>query len=213
MSRRRRVEVALAAILGGAVLRVLGATWRVQFENPEVLADLKRDGGRVVMAVWHGELLPLAWAHRNRSIAVLISTHSDGEIIARTLRSLGFQSLRGSTSRGGVRVLLEAVRAVERGRDLAFTTDGPRGPRRVSAPGAGVAAAKADVPLIAVGAVVDRAWVMRSWDRFVIPKFFARIRVRYSAPLRAAGTAARDGEALLPAIQGALLSVCGPDPA
>jgi lysophospholipid acyltransferase (LPLAT)-like uncharacterized protein len=212
LSVRRRIKVGLASLLGMVIVRVLGLTWRVRFDNAPVLLGA-REGARqpVVLALWHGELLPIAWAHRRRSIAVLISTHSDGEIIARVMRSLGFRPLRGSSSRGGARVLLEGVRVLGEGLDVGFTTDGPRGPRRVAAAGAGVAAAKGGVPVVTIGAVVDRAWRLRSWDQFTIPKPFATIRVRYGAPLRARGSSASDGEALLPEIQHSLLTVCDAD--
>ncbi len=84
----------------------------------------------MVIVLWHGELLPILWAHRDQGIAVLISTHADGEIIARICESLGCRTVRGSSSRGGVRALLELVRELEQGHEVAITPDGPRGPRR-----------------------------------------------------------------------------------
>jgi lysophospholipid acyltransferase (LPLAT)-like uncharacterized protein len=209
----RRLRTALAGRLGWWLVRLLGLTWRVRLEGDDVRARAKAGGRSAVLALWHGELLPLVWYHRGQDIAALISTHADGEVIARIVESLGYRPIRGSTSRGGARALLEAVGELEGGRDVAFTTDGPRGPRRVSAPGVGVAAAKAGAPVVCIGAVVDRAWRLRSWDRFVIPKPFARVTVRYAPVLWPAGRAIRDGEALVPAIDAALHAVCGPDDA
>jgi lysophospholipid acyltransferase (LPLAT)-like uncharacterized protein len=213
VSWRRRLRTALAAGLGRALVRLLGATWRVRLDGEDLLARARASHGAAVIALWHGELLPLVWYHRYRDIAALISTHADGEVIARIVESLGYRAIRGSTSRGGARALLEAVRELERGRDVAFTTDGPRGPRQVSAAGAGVAAARAGVVVVAVGAVVDRAWRLRSWDRFVVPRPFATIIVRYAAVPPPAGRSPAAGEALTPAIDTALLGVCGPDDA
>ncbi|MCC6319570.1 MAG: lysophospholipid acyltransferase family protein [Gemmatimonadaceae bacterium] len=212
-SRARRVRTALAALIGQALVRVLGATWRVRLVGPDHLRAAEGHGPGVAIAIWHGELLPLVWAHRRRGIAAIISTHADGEVIARIVEALGFQPIRGSSSRGGMRALLEASRTLRAGQSVAFTTDGPRGPRRVSAPGIGVAAARANAPVVAIGCRVSRAWRLRSWDRFVIPKPFARVDVRYAPAVRAAGPDPAHGEAIVPAIDAALFAVCEPDAA
>ncbi len=207
----RRLRTTLLAVVGGWLVRALAVTWRVELQGRDERVEGRRAGHRVIVALWHGELLPLIWYFRHQGLAPLISTHADGEIIARICESLGFVPIRGSSSRGGARALLEAVRLLGESRDVAFTTDGPRGPRRQSAPGVGVAAAKGDAVVAPVGVLVDRYWQLKSWDRFVIPKPFARITVRFAATLRAAGRQSQAGAALIPAIDAALLSVCGPD--
>jgi len=211
--RGRRLRVAVASTLGRFAVRLLGMTWRTRLEGPDLRRSAHDTGQAVALALWHGELLPLVWYHRNQGIAALISSHADGEIIARVVQSLGYQPIRGSTSRGGVRALVEAVTELRAGRDVAFTTDGPRGPRRVSAPGVGVAAAKAGVSVVPVGAHVTRAWVFRSWDRFVVPKPFATIIVRYGGVIHPAGRDATDGERIMPEVDEALMRVAMPDEA
>jgi lysophospholipid acyltransferase (LPLAT)-like uncharacterized protein len=125
-------------------------------------------------------MLPLLWQHRGQGVAILISEHGDGEIIARTALSLGFQTIRGSTSRGASRALIGLIRHLEGGGEVAITPDGPRGPRGEFAPGAAVAAQRAGAALLMVRASTRRAWHLRSWDRFIIPKPFARIHISYS---------------------------------
>ena len=210
-SRSRRLRIAAASLLGIILVRLLGATWRLRLEGPDHRHAARQSGEALVLAIWHGELLPLLWYHRQQDIAALISSHADGEIIARIVQSLGFRAIRGSTSRGGARALMEAVAELRGGRDVAFTTDGPRGPRRVSAPGAAVAAAKAGVAVLPIGAHVTRAWTFRSWDRFMLPKPFARITVRYADVIRPAGPSVADGERILPEVDRALLRVSMPD--
>jgi lysophospholipid acyltransferase (LPLAT)-like uncharacterized protein len=134
--------------------------------------------------------------------------HGDGEIIARVMASLGFDAVRGSSSRGGARALLESVRLLRSGRTVAFTPDGPRGPRRVSAPGAAAAAVRSGAPVIALGMRASRFWQLKSWDRLTIPKPFARVCVRYSSVIESGAT---DVEALTPIIEEALAGVCQPD--
>jgi lysophospholipid acyltransferase (LPLAT)-like uncharacterized protein len=147
-----------------------------------------------VLALWHGQMLPLLTTHRDSGIAVLISEHRDGEIIARVAKAFGVGTVRGSTSRGGSRALLEMVAFLRRGGEVAITPDGPRGPRHRFAPGALVAAHRAGVPVVGMAAHADRAWRLRSWDVFEIPKPFAASRSR--TPRRARrGASARDAAA------------------
>jgi lysophospholipid acyltransferase (LPLAT)-like uncharacterized protein len=174
------------------VLRTLANTWRVHFLNPRVISDVHAAGDRVIYVLWHGSLLPLLWSHRKRDIAVIISEHSDGEIIARIAMALGFRTVRGSTSRGAARALLGACREIESGHDLAVTVDGPRGPAGTVAPGAPVIASRTGAAMVPVDAWANRAWRLKSWDRFMIPKPFARVTIAYDDPIRVPADAARD---------------------
>jgi lysophospholipid acyltransferase (LPLAT)-like uncharacterized protein len=194
-SPRRRTRVWWAARLGALAVRALGLTWRVTRHGYEHVTAVRRARRTVVFTTWHGEMLPLLWGHRNERVHVLVSTHADGEIITRIAASLGFGAVRGSSNRGGARALLEMADVLSEGFDVAVTPDGPRGPRHSFAPGALVAAQRAGAPIIAARAVVDRAWRLRSWDRFVIPKPFARVTLLYSAPELVNGDSARDAEA------------------
>ena len=110
---------------------------------------------------------------------MLISEHGDGEIIARIARHFGFRTIRGSTSRGAARALLELVREVQGGNELAITPDGPRGPAKSFAPGAVIVAQRSGSPIVPAVVHVPFAWRLKSWDRFVVPKPFAKITVAY----------------------------------
>lgn len=174
-----RLELAILA--GWVVLRLLGLTWRVSVRGHEWLRTRAPERDRVVYTLWHGQMLPILWAHEPRT-GVLVSEHKDGELITRILERFGMFGVRGSTSRGGTRALLEAVQVVKGGTDMAFTPDGPRGPRFSYAPGALILAHRAHVPIVPITAYVDRVWRLRSWDRFEIPKPFARVTICYGAP-------------------------------
>ena len=169
-------------LLGKGVLHGLARTWRFRVVNQAALTGLRASGRPFIYSLWHGPLLPLLWYHRGSNVAVLISEHSDGELIARAAESLGYRSIRGSTTRGAERALLSLVRELKEGRYVAVTPDGPKGPARRFAPGALIAAQRAGAPILPVAAGADRAWRLRSWDRFMIPKPFARITVAYGTP-------------------------------
>ncbi|HEY2066156.1 MAG TPA: lysophospholipid acyltransferase family protein [Gemmatimonadaceae bacterium] len=170
--------------LGVLVIRLLARTWRMEPIGKEPLDRARAEGRRVLFALWHGELLPLLWQHRGERVAIVISEHRDGEIIARIAESLGYGTVRGSSSRGASRALIGLMRAIDAGMDAAITPDGPRGPARVFAPGAAVAAQRTGALIVPIRAEASRAWRLKSWDRFLIPKPFARVRVRYG-PLTA----------------------------
>jgi lysophospholipid acyltransferase (LPLAT)-like uncharacterized protein len=125
-------------------------------------------------------MLPLIWWWRGRGIRALISTHSDGETIARIVEGIGYRTTRGSSSRAGSRALRELIGALRDGEQIAVTPDGPRGPRHEFAAGVVLATGRTHAPIILGRAVVRRAWVLHSWDRFVIPKPFAVVELFHS---------------------------------
>jgi lysophospholipid acyltransferase (LPLAT)-like uncharacterized protein len=188
----RRFRVALISTLGGFVLRLLGWTWRVRREGGAAFDDMLARKEPFIVVFWHGEIVPVTWIHRRLGIAPLISRHADGEIIARIVEGLGYRTVRGSTSRGGVRALLETAQRVNEGITVGFTPDGPRGPRHVFAPGALIVAQRTGRPIVALGATASRAWRLRSWDRHLVPKPFATVTIRYSEPQFVTADQARD---------------------
>jgi lysophospholipid acyltransferase (LPLAT)-like uncharacterized protein len=163
----------------------LGSTWRLRFFDREPVDRCRFEHGPVMYAMTHGVLLPLAYAHRDRRIQVLVSESRDGEIIARIIGRMGFGLVRGSNTRGGERAALELVRRGREGFDLGITPDGPKGPRGSVAPGALLVAARAQVPIVAIGVAASRATNASSWDRFLVPHPFASVAVVYAEPLRA----------------------------
>jgi len=204
----RRIRVAAISMLGGLVLRLLGMTWRVRREGEAAFDDMLARQEPFIIVFWHGEIVPVSWVHRNRGFAPLISRHADGEIIARIVEGLGYRTVRGSTSRGGVRALLETAQRVEEGITVGFTPDGPRGPRHVFAPGALIVAQRTGRPIVALGATASRAWRLRSWDRHLVPKPFATVTIRYSEPQFVQAIEARDAEKEQPRFE-ALLNALG----
>ncbi len=201
---KRDRALAFIVPLGAMVVRLLAWTWRIRIVNPEAIAPLQQAKAPYVFACWHGQMLPLLWVHRGQGIAILVSEHRDGEIITRIAKTIGFTAVRGSTSRGAGRALLGLVAELQRGNVVAVTPDGPRGPAGHFAPGALVAAQRAGVPLLTVGAYAPSAWTFKSWDRFMIPKPFARIRVAYGGPAVVAGESPRDAAAEVPRFQALL---------
>jgi lysophospholipid acyltransferase (LPLAT)-like uncharacterized protein len=205
--RERRVRWTVRA--GAALLRMLATTWRVRVSGDTPLHDARAAGQRVIFTLWHGELLPLLWQHRGENVAIVISEHRDGEIIARIAESLGYATVRGSSSRGGSRALIGLMREIEAGRDGAITPDGPRGPARVFAPGVAVAAQRTGALIQPIRAASSSAWRLRSWDRFLIPKPFAVVQVSYGPLTPVIAASPREAAEQVAALQAILDAVPG----
>lgn len=168
---------------GGALLDTLLATVRYTESGAEHYQRFWRAGKPVVFVLWHGRLLPLTHFRRHRGIVAMISHHRDGEYITRVAEGWGYRAVRGSSSRGAAAALRGLVRAVRSGRSAAVTTDGPRGPCERIKPGILTLAQRSGAPLIPVSAGADRAWRLDSWDRFLVPKPFSRVRIVVGEPL------------------------------
>lgn len=128
---------------------------------------------------WHGKSFVFAWDRRDQGDTVVISQSNDGDIQNEVFSRLGFNTLRGSTGRGGERALIGAIRALRGGGSMAMTPDGPSGPSGVVQPGVMAMAHKSGALLVPVGIAVRPAWRAPSWDRYVIPIPFARVRILY----------------------------------
>jgi hypothetical protein len=131
---------------------------------------------------WHGsQVVPLAF-YRGRGIIILTSLSRDGDIQDMSMKCLGFQTVRGSSSRGGARALLGLIRGIREHGAAAVTVDGPRGPYHEAKPGAVLLAQKCDAWVIPVGVAHSRCHHLASWDRFEIPLPFSRSVLVTGAP-------------------------------
>jgi len=190
-ARKRLRRARWSARIAGVGVRILARTWRVR-ELHQQIGDIVRQHERpVIFCLWHCELLCHMWNFRDLGIVVLISEHGDGEIAARAAESMGYRTIRGSSRRGAERALLSLAREVEGGSHVAVTPDGPRGPAESFAPGALIASHRSGAPIVLLRAVADRAWRLRSWDRFSIPKQFARLTIYVSEPITVNATSLR----------------------
>jgi len=177
-----KIPPRLVSWVAGPLIKALATTWRVEPIDDGPWRALLQAGRPHVFLLWHEVILPLLWHHRGQDVAIVVSANRDGQYLADFAESLGYRLVRGSSSRGATRALLGAVRELTAGHSVAFTPDGPRGPRRQMKPGVVAAAQRARSVVVPVHAAVDRAWRLNSWDRFLIPKPFAHIRVFYGQP-------------------------------
>ena len=168
--------------------RLLARTWRIEHGARGALAaDVPGPAGPTCSCCWHEALLPLLWHHRGQGVAIVVSEARDGQYLADFAPSLGYRPVRGSSTagrgagaaRGGAGAPGEACRR-------GITPDGPRGPRREIKPGGLAAAARGARVICRCTPRPDRAWRLDSWDRFLVPKPFARVRMVYGQPFEVA---------------------------
>ena len=181
-SRRKRFEAAAISTVGYRLIAALGATLRWRTEGFEHFDAIRAAGHQPIMAFWHGRILPATYYFRNRGIVVITSSNFDGEWIAGIIERFGFGTSRGSTSRGGARALLQLSRDLSKGRPAGFTVDGPRGPARLSQPGAVWLAKASGHPVLPFHLEADRSWTLGSWDRTQIPKPFSTVAISVGEP-------------------------------
>jgi lysophospholipid acyltransferase (LPLAT)-like uncharacterized protein len=179
----KRAQIAAIAGLGHPVISALGHTLRWRVEGLHHYDAIVASGRQPVMAFWHGRILPAAFYFRGRGIVVITSENFDGEWIARIIERFGFGTARGSSSRGGLKAMLQLVRDMEKGKPAGFTLDGPRGPARVAQPGAIWLARATGNPVLPFHLEAASHWTANSWDRTQIPKPFSTVALSVGEPL------------------------------
>jgi len=164
--------------------------WSIRFKchgDIQSVLDMNKKGQPLVIAFWHGELLPVGCLAHTVSphFVTFISQSKDGEVIARVLERLGQVAVRGSSTRGGVKALLQAKRIMEKENRMAvFTMDGPRGPRHKAKDGVIFLAQRAGAKIIPVRAFPEKKKVFtKSWDHFVLPMPFTRCPAYIGEPM------------------------------
>jgi lysophospholipid acyltransferase (LPLAT)-like uncharacterized protein len=184
MKIRHPVLIRVLGFLVAQVIRLWMGTLRFRHraegENPSPYRrDLK---GRWLYCLWHETLLAPTYWYSHCSLSVLISQHGDGDLIAAACAPLGIGVVRGSTTRNGAPALRQLVQAA-RFHHLVMTPDGPRGPRRQVQAGVVYLAARTGLPIVPVGFGFARAWRVRSWDRFALPRPFSAVWAVTGAPI------------------------------
>jgi lysophospholipid acyltransferase (LPLAT)-like uncharacterized protein len=165
------------------LVKAIGVTWRVQVVRGDVERTVRARRRNVIYAFWHGHLLYLMYRYRGSGVYILVSQSRDGDMLSQILRHFGLPTIRGSSSRGGRRSLLELVRLARVGASAGIAPDGPRGPRHHVQSGIITLARLTEMPIIPVA--VGARWKIEfhSWDRFLLPLPGSRVMVAYGEPV------------------------------
>jgi lysophospholipid acyltransferase (LPLAT)-like uncharacterized protein len=178
---RQRILQWLITWAGFLVIRLIGPTLRCaeSFEAGAPAVETRP----MIVSFWHNCIFPATYLYRNLAIRVMSSDSFDGEWTGRIIRKFGFVKVRGSTSKGAIRGLIGMRRELEQGWTVAFTIDGPRGPRYLAKPGPVLLARSTGAPMVAFYVAVHRAWTLGTWDGCLIPTPFSRVLLRMSQPI------------------------------
>ncbi|MFY9143337.1 lysophospholipid acyltransferase family protein [Sulfuricurvum sp.] len=178
----RALALWLIPPIGTLIIRLIYLTNTKRFHLPNLIPSEP-----VIFAFWHGDLLMqpyLYYQFRTSPKAnVLISDHFDGQIIARIMRYFKLGTIHGSTTRGGAKVLIQALKSLSEGYDIGITPDGPKGPRHEMSDGVVIMAQKRKTKVIVYSCVPSKFWQLPSWDRFTVPKPFGTLDFYASEPI------------------------------
>jgi hypothetical protein len=184
MNRIDRLAVQFGGFLAASTIRAWMSTldYKAAFYDPTIDPVDERNSGQKIYIFWHENILFPLYLRGHCNLAMLLSRHRDADLLTEVANRLGFEFVRGSTGRGGGTALRELLRK-SRHMNLTITPDGPRGPRRVLAPGPIYLSSKLSLPLVALGLGYDRPWRFHSWDRFAVPRPYSRARGVVSPPM------------------------------
>ncbi len=137
----------------------------------------------MIYILWHGRMMAPVWHRRGVNAVAMVSRHQDGELVSRMVHQLGYETVRGSSTRGGTQAALELLDKLRDGRAAAMICDGPRGPIYKMKPGTPYLALQSGATIIPTTCGASSAWILHSWDRFMIPKPFARVYILFGEPI------------------------------
>ena len=174
-------------VLGLGLYRLWARTLRLQVEDPNDVVAFVRNQP-VIFAIWHNRLLMLPRVFDpcfpTRQSFGLISASRDGDLVSILIERSGYGTIRGSSSRKGVSALRQLVDTLAGGSNVLFTPDGPRGPVYEASQGVVFLAQKTGAPVVPIHMEYSSCWRLKSWDRFIVPRPFARLRAIFGMPLR-----------------------------
>jgi lysophospholipid acyltransferase (LPLAT)-like uncharacterized protein len=178
-------KVRLSIIPRGAsfLLRILGWTNRKEYRGEEHPQQFWAQSQYFIIAFWHQRLLMMPFLRHQGRVGMLISQHRDGEYIARAVESFGIDSVRGSTTRGGLSALRGMERFLRTGANVAITPDGPQGPKHIVQIGVIELARLTGAPILPVTYSASRKKIFGSWDNFILPLPFGKVVYIWGEPL------------------------------
>ena len=180
--------------VGLFLVRMLSSTYRLGIIDPQHEKVCLEKNGSIIYASWHQRFFPgITFFAARRPIAILISQSRDGEFISHIVKILGWQPVRGSSSKGGSEGLQQLKALSKKGYRIGHIVDGPTGPFGVVKPGLLRIAQVSGVAIVPTITSSDRRWTFRSWDRFMVPKPFSRVIIRFGEPVYVPSDLDEDG--------------------
>jgi lysophospholipid acyltransferase (LPLAT)-like uncharacterized protein len=173
----------IGLIILSPAVNVLCKTLRIEYQNYSAIEKLMLNSQNFIAAFWHGSMLVPWFIFRNKNFSALVSQSKDGELLTKLLKKWNYSVVRGSSNVGGKEALQLMIDEVSKNKNLAITPDGPKGPEFKMKPGTVVLSKKTGAPIILIGVGYKNYRRLKSWDNFIIPKFFSKVVINFSEPL------------------------------
>jgi len=191
------LEIKVIPFILQLFVRFIYLTSKKTFHHPK--DELSNDN--YIFSMWHGDLLMQSFNYlkykNNGKVRAIISEHRDGITIRKTVEHLGIGSFSGSSTRGGAKALIGAIKALKNGIDVAITPDGPKGPIYSIADGVVVLSQKTKTRILPISTIPTSYWQMKSWDKFIVPKPFGEIHFYIGEPFDLEGLAMEEAKELI----------------
>ena len=184
---RNAITSQLATALLYRLIRAYSWTFRIKVENEDDWLTHLKNGGTVLICIWHQQFFPAIRyfkKYQKYNPSLMISRSRDGEIIAGVAKRTGWHPVRGSSSRGGSEALHGMIDRLKASRLSGHVVDGPRGPAGIVKSGVIRMAHTTGAMIVPFYTSADRAWYMNSWDKFVLPKPFAKVTLRFGQMIK-----------------------------
>jgi len=181
--KQKKILRFLGTWLASFFINVLLNSVKIKIQNREPVEKLVSEKKNFVIAFWHGSMMLGWYLHRNMNCAALVSLSKDGDVLAHILSKWKFNVVRGSSHIGGKEALGLMTDLTQKKFSLTITPDGPTGPIHKMKAGAVITAKKSRIPLFLIGIGIRNKFILKSWDRFEIPKPFTKISAIYSDPI------------------------------
>ena len=184
---RNAITSQLATALLYRLIRAYSWTFRIKVENEDNWLTHLKNGGTVLICIWHQQFFPAIRyfkKYQKYNPSLMISKSKDGEIIAAVAKRTGWHPVRGSSSRGGSEALHGMIDRLKTSRLSGHVVDGPRGPAGIVKSGVIRMAHTTDAMIVPFYAYADKAWYMNSWDKFMIPRPFTKVTLRFGAMIK-----------------------------
>jgi lysophospholipid acyltransferase (LPLAT)-like uncharacterized protein len=162
-------------------------TFRLKVENEKEWVDYLKNGGAVLLCVWHQQFFSVIRHAKNYKVynpSIMISQSRDGEIVARMCKHNGWNAVRGSSSRGGGEALKKMITMFKETKLAAHIVDGPKGPSGKVKPGVIRLAHVSNAVIVPVSVSAEKAWYFNSWDKFLLPKPFSKVRLGFGKMIK-----------------------------
>ena len=177
---KRLIYHEIFVYIGLLFLKIVSSTYRIRVVNPEFEQNVLKRGQVPIYASWHQRFFAgITFFAKRKPISIMISQSKDGDFISKIVNRLGWTPVRGSSSRGGKKALRELKTLSKKGYKIAHIVDGPRGPLGVVKPGLLIISKVSKMPILPTITSSEKKWVFRSWDRFIVPKPFSRVIIRF----------------------------------